>query len=403
MRDGWRPAALGTVAALDIEKVPVLAGTTYQIAGVLNGGQGMLQREPIDGSDTNYPTLHRLRSRQMVMRKLTAWEGPITIVPEEYDGHFVSTEFPTFSLDQQVLLPEFMQLQCQQPQFWDQMRSASTGTVQRRKRVNPSQLLEIEILLPPIKEQRRIVDLIGAVDRVDLAARTVARASREVGIDVTSETYSAPDGPTLAEICEITPGYAFRSADFAEASDGIRLLRGDNIEPGSLRWRDAKRLPAWALRANHERFALAEGDIVLAMDRPWIAGGLRRAVVTSDDLPAYVVQRVARIRPVDPALRDFIYAALGSSKFEHYVKSEQTGSHVPHISAGQIGRFCIPHVPIDRLHQVGQVAMAATTAARDASELAESCGVLRTALFGDLLSGRYEIPSSYDELLERAS
>lgn len=136
MRDGWRLVQLGEVAYLDVEKVPVVSGTTYQIAGVLNAGQGMLRRDPIDGADTNYPALHRLRAGQLVMRKLTAWEGPITIVPEEYDGYVVSTEFPTFSLDPDALSPAFMNLLCQQPQFWERMRSASTGSVQRRKRVN---------------------------------------------------------------------------------------------------------------------------------------------------------------------------------------------------------------------------------------------------------------------------
>jgi type I restriction enzyme S subunit len=64
MRDGWRLVQLGEVATLDVEKVRVVPGTTYQIAGVLNAGQGMLRRDPIDGSDTNYPALHRLRAGQ---------------------------------------------------------------------------------------------------------------------------------------------------------------------------------------------------------------------------------------------------------------------------------------------------------------------------------------------------
>lgn len=143
MHEGWATVAVGDVAYLDIERVPVKAGETYKIAGVLNAGQGMLERDPIDGSATNYPALHRLRADQLVMRKLTAWEGPITVVPLKFDGYVVSTEFPTFTLDQTVLSPEYMRLVCQRPEFWEQMRDRSTGTVQRRKRVNPGQLLQI--------------------------------------------------------------------------------------------------------------------------------------------------------------------------------------------------------------------------------------------------------------------
>ena len=50
------------------------------------------------------------------MRKLTAWEGPITIVDEEYDGYFVSPEFPTFTLNQHFIEPSYMRLICQTPE-----------------------------------------------------------------------------------------------------------------------------------------------------------------------------------------------------------------------------------------------------------------------------------------------
>ena len=97
----------------------------------------MLKRDPIDGAETNYAVLHRLRADQLVMRKLTAWEGPITVVPPEFEGYLVSTEFPTFTLDRDQLLPEYMRIVCQQSDFWNQMQDRSTGTVQRRKRVSP--------------------------------------------------------------------------------------------------------------------------------------------------------------------------------------------------------------------------------------------------------------------------
>ena len=103
------------------------------------------------------------------MRKLTAWEGPITCVPTEYDGFFVSAEFPTFTLGPD-LLPSFMTLVCRHPDFWELMKGRSTGSVQRRKRVSPSELLAIEIDLPPVNEQRRIGDLMGAVDDAARAA-----------------------------------------------------------------------------------------------------------------------------------------------------------------------------------------------------------------------------------------
>ena len=52
-----------------------------------------------------------------------------------------------------------------------------------------------------------------------------------------------------------------------------------------LRWDDAKRWPASDCAA-YDRFALREGDVVLAMDRPWVKAGLKRAQISGEDLPA---------------------------------------------------------------------------------------------------------------------
>src|SRR5690606_2610856 len=90
-------------------------------------------------------------------------------------------------------------------------------------------------------------------------------------------------------------GFAFKSSDYSSNDGDIKLLRGDNIEPGALRWRDAKR---WSVTdyKKMERYHLRDGDFVIAMDRTWVSSGLKVAEVKQNDLPCLLVQRVARIR-----------------------------------------------------------------------------------------------------------
>ena len=100
----WEAVPLGDVATLDIDRVALQPDEEYRLAGVLIAGQGLFWRATIRGRETNYPALHRLHAGHLVMRKLTAWEGPITTVPPEFDGGHVSSEFPTFTLDKTRLL-----------------------------------------------------------------------------------------------------------------------------------------------------------------------------------------------------------------------------------------------------------------------------------------------------------
>jgi len=170
------------VATLDIERVSVEPHGEYPIVGVLNAGQGLFWRESIAGRDTTYKVLHRLKTGHLVYRKLTAWEGPITVVPPDFEGGFVSTEFPTFTLDESQILPEFMALLCQRPSFWREMRFRSTGTAERRNRLKPSELLAISIDLPPLAEQGRLVEVGRAVARAErelAALRAACAAARE--------------------------------------------------------------------------------------------------------------------------------------------------------------------------------------------------------------------------------
>ena len=102
----------------------------------------------------------------------------------------------------------------------------------------------------------------------------------------------------LGEHVDMTFGNAFKSSEFTESSEDIRLLRGDNIAQGRLRWDRAKHFPKARL-GEVSRFQLSLGDVVIAMDRPWIGAGLKYSAVRAADLPSLLVQRVARLRAKD--------------------------------------------------------------------------------------------------------
>ncbi len=74
----------------------------YPIAGVYGFGRGILTRPPIRGTDTTYKTLTRLREGDVVYSKLKAFEGAITVTGPDAEGHFVSPEFPVFSISADV-------------------------------------------------------------------------------------------------------------------------------------------------------------------------------------------------------------------------------------------------------------------------------------------------------------
>ncbi|MFE6663371.1 restriction endonuclease subunit S [Streptomyces sp. NPDC057697] len=190
---------LGEAMRLDIARTPMVAGTVYRLAGVLSAGNGLVDKGEFDGADTEYATMNVLRENQVVMRQLTAWEGPITVVPAEFDGFVASNEFPTFTLAEDIV-PGWVRHVCRTPRLWAEMESRVVGTVQRRKRLKPDQLLSVALPVPSRLEQRRTAEALDAIEeqiaviRDEAAGLRRARAGllsglldRTIDIDSTTE------------------------------------------------------------------------------------------------------------------------------------------------------------------------------------------------------------------------
>ena len=135
----------------------------------------------------------------------------------------------------------------------------------------------------------------------------------------------------------ILPGFAFPSDSFAHA-DGVRLLRGVNVGVGKLHWEESV---YWNLPIDRslELYSLAEGDLIVGLDRPWISDGTRVAFVGKQDVPSLLVQRVCRIRAREGADVRFVARWIASNSFAQALGCETTGVSVPHISTGQIENF----------------------------------------------------------------
>ena len=226
----------------------------------------------------------------------------------------------------------------------DHLNELGTGTT--FKELSGGKLKEVQLPLPPLSEQKRIVAILDeAFEGIDRAIANTEKNlanARELFNSYISNIFEMGgkswEKSTIGDEVSLLTGFAFRSQAYTSDVNGVPLLRGDNIVQGKLRWDDVKRWPG-SDRAAYCDYEMAEGDIVLAMDRTWIKAGIKFARITRADLPALLVQRVARMRCKQALSNSFLFYLLGSKQFEKYVLDIQTGLGVPHISGGQIQAF----------------------------------------------------------------
>jgi type I restriction enzyme S subunit len=155
---------------------------------------------------------------------------------------------------------------------------------------------------------------------------------------------------TASHLALLDVGFAFKSAEFTD--HGVRLLRGENVEPGSLRWAETRCWPED--RLDEVRHLLVEpGEIILALDRPIVSAGLKIALVKPSDIPALLVQRVMRFKMVQPTNTDYLYLCLSQQRFIDFVAHEgMTGSDLPHITGTGVAEFPIPLPPTDEQREI---------------------------------------------------
>lgn len=156
MNKSWPMVKLGEVVTpADRGEKPV-PGKIYRQIGVKLWGAGAYEREQMDGSQTRYTQLFRTETGDIIVNKIWARNGSVAVVSEALAGCFGSSEFPMFAPKSARIESSWMHWLTKTPGFWAQCDEKSRGT-SGKNRIKPAQFLSVEIPLPPLAEQRRIV------------------------------------------------------------------------------------------------------------------------------------------------------------------------------------------------------------------------------------------------------
>jgi len=186
MTNGWQEVPLKEVAKPISRPVPVEAGTTYRTLGVKWWGMGANERESIDGSRTAAKTLSIVREGDLIINKIWVRHGSVAIAGKDVDGCAGSGEFPTFELDLNRIDPRWIHWQTKMKSFWEKCDDLSRGT-SGKNRIKPELFLTINIPLPLLTEQRRIVAHIESLAaRVNEAQRLREEVEEEISAFVAS-------------------------------------------------------------------------------------------------------------------------------------------------------------------------------------------------------------------------
>jgi type I restriction enzyme S subunit len=296
---------------------------------------------------------HKLRVGDIVFSR----RGDVSrfaVVTGREEGWLCGTGSIRIRLNSPEIDTRYLRRFLQQEIIGNWLRHNATGVTMPN--LNTGIIRGIPFVYPPLDEQRRIAAILDQADELRHKRREALRLLSRIGSSVVTtvvEGMIAEKQETikLGDFADIEVGFPFQSEQYVSALGGIRLCRGANVLPGRLDWSDTVYWPA-GKADDFEKYKLRPDDVLVAMDRPWISEGFKVARLSLRDVPCLLVQRVARLRPMERGASAFILEILKSPTFAKHCKPTETT--VPHISPREIREFVLPRPNKQQLDHVAR-------------------------------------------------
>lgn len=129
---------------------------------------------------------------------------------------------------------------------------------------------------------------------------------------------------------------------------------------------------------------------MIAMDGALV--GKSYALLKEEDLPALLLQRVARIRSSEIEI-DFLAQFFAAQWFAEYSDTVKTHTAIPHISADDIRNFKIPLPPLPEQRAIADALSDVDALIERLDALTAKKRAIKTATMQRLLTGKQRLPS----------
>ena len=281
--------------------------------------------------------------------------------------------------------------------------STAIGSIQRRRRTTVPVFKAATVLVPPPEAQRRIVDVMKAVDAQIDALAAEAKAARALLRARRSELL-------VRESATIPVRRAFsvlmgrqRAPQHATGPCMTNYLRSANIGDGVLDLADVKQMNFNP--DERAKFGLRVGDVLVSEGSASAAAvGLSAVWRGEIEDPVCFQKTLLRFRAIDGVSTAAFTNHWCQWAFESGTFLEiSSGTNIKHITAVRVLEVLVALPGIEEQSTIAdELDRLETqhTAVRD--ELAHLRS-FRSVLLASLLSGEIEIPESYDALLEEVS
>ena len=138
-------------------KVELNDSDEYKTVGLKWYGLGGYIREIKLGMNIKRKKQWIVKRGDVLYNKLFAWKGGFAIAEQNIDGCIVSDKFPTYKINADAIMPDYLRLWFKTPFIASQAQTLSKGAAAISKlTLNPPDFYDLKIPLPGNDEQEKI-------------------------------------------------------------------------------------------------------------------------------------------------------------------------------------------------------------------------------------------------------
>lgn len=283
---------------------------------------------------TDFRPYKIVKKGQFAYGPVTSRNGEkITIALLEEPECIISSSYAVFEItDTSKLLPEYLMLWFSRPEFDRYARYKSHGSV--REIFDWDEMCRVELPVPDIKEQQKIVDTYNAITNRIQIKQKINENLEKTAQCLFEEMYSKDDMSivSLSDVVDVRDG-THDSPNFI--SEGYPLVTSQNLAPFYIDKINTNKISETDYKKINERSIVETNDILMSM-----IGTVGNVSLVTDSIVKFAIKNVALIKTSNALIyRNWILCFLKSKSFRSWMNESLNGSTQQYVSLGEIRKI----------------------------------------------------------------
>jgi type I restriction enzyme S subunit len=160
----WKKVRLGEIVLPYSDPVET-PHDGYERLGIRSHGKGVFHDYVEAGKELGTAQMYRVAAHNLIVNITFAWEHAVAITCEDDEGKLVSHRFPQFSMTDDIY-DQFLKYLILDSKFRHHLLLSSPGGAGRNRVLKVPEMLEYEMMIPEIEEQKEIAGYLNSLDEL---------------------------------------------------------------------------------------------------------------------------------------------------------------------------------------------------------------------------------------------